>query len=96
MPNRGRGRRGVLVGQGVGRGVDTGDPGGPIPGDRELPGGQTSQNGAKIGGRWTWALGQGHQQSRGKVALKSLPEHFSWLLVFLKRKRGGTPASRGI
>ena len=39
MPNRGRGRRGVLGGQGVGRGVDTGDPGGPIPGDRELPGG---------------------------------------------------------
>lgn len=58
----------------------------PSQGTGNFQGGQTSQNGAKMGGRWTWALGQGHQQSWGRVALKSLPEHFSWLLVFLKRE----------
>ena len=70
----------MLGGQGVGLGDDTGDPGGPIPRDKELPGGTDKPEWGKDWREEDLAPGQGHQQGRGRAALKSLPEHFSRLI----------------
>ena len=80
MPNRGRGRRCVGKEWGVGMTPETQKD--PSQGTGNFQGGQTSQNGAKIGGRRTWLQGRVTSRSgAGQPSRASLNTFLGYSLV---------------